>query len=47
MGEATDVGSAILRLATGRWIRGDDVDFATLLATARHDLLDVAQPSAG
>jgi AcrR family transcriptional regulator len=41
---ATDVGSAILRLATRRWILGDDSDFADLLAAARQDLLDVARP---
>ncbi|MEV7628026.1 hypothetical protein [Actinoplanes sp. NPDC089786] len=39
---AADVGSAILRLATHRWILGDDADFADLLATARQDLVDVA-----
>jgi AcrR family transcriptional regulator len=39
---AADVGSAILRLATTRWILGDDSDFADLLAVARQDLLNVA-----
>ena len=39
---AADVGSAILRLATTRWILGADSDFADLLATARRDLLAVA-----
>jgi AcrR family transcriptional regulator len=39
---AADVGLAILRLATSRWILGDDSDFSDLLATARRDLLDVA-----
>jgi AcrR family transcriptional regulator len=39
---AADVGSAILRLATRRWILGDDSDFSDLLATAWQDLVDVA-----
>jgi AcrR family transcriptional regulator len=42
---ATDVGSAILRLATRRWIlenNSDKSDFPVLLATARRDLLAVA-----
>ena len=39
---AADVGSAILRLATRRWLLGDDSDFSDLLATARQDLLNVA-----
>ena len=39
---AADVGSAILRLATHRWVLGDDSDFAGLLAIARQDLVDVA-----
>lgn len=38
---AADVGAAILRLATTRWILGDDTDFPDLLANARQDLLDV------
>jgi len=33
---------AILRLATRRWILGDDSDFSDLLAAARQDLVDVA-----
>ncbi|MEV6345448.1 helix-turn-helix domain-containing protein [Actinoplanes sp. NPDC051851] len=39
---ATDIGTAILRLATTRWILGDDTDFTTLLATAHQDLRTVA-----
>lgn len=44
---AADVGSAILRLATRRWLLGDDADFADLLATAHQDLVDVAAIQTG
>jgi AcrR family transcriptional regulator len=39
---AADVGLAVLRSATRRWILGDDSDFAVLLAAAQQDLLRVA-----
>lgn len=43
---AADIGSAILRLATRRWLLGDDADFAGLLAAARRDLVAVAEDRA-
>lgn len=39
---ATDLGSAILRLAVHRWVLGDESPFADLLAAARKDLVEVA-----
>jgi AcrR family transcriptional regulator len=38
---AVDAGSAVLRLATRRWILGGDADFAGLLEAARQEFLDV------
>lgn len=39
---ATDVGAAVLRQATGRWLADERVDFADALSAAAADLLTVA-----
>jgi AcrR family transcriptional regulator len=41
-GLATDVGMAVLRSATRRWVTGEGADFADLLAAGAADLLAVA-----
>lgn len=39
---ATDVGLSVLRLATERWMAGEEADFAGLLSAGAADLLTVA-----